>query len=84
MKSFNTVISTISKLNSEYTLVRDFNEAKKLFYEYMSKLNPMVVTENSVVVRAYKRDRGSVKYLTMKITLVKSQSGKPLAIIDYL
>jgi len=84
MKSFNTVISTISKLNSEYTLSRDFNEAKKLFYEYMSKLNPMVVTENSVIVRAYKRDRGNVKYLTIKITLVKLQSGKPLVTVEYI
>jgi hypothetical protein len=84
MKSFSTVLATISQLNSEYTLVRDFNEARKLFYEYVSKLNPILVRDNSVVVRAYKRDHYSVKYLTIKITLTRTQSGRALVTVEYL
>jgi len=84
MKSFSTILSTISQLNSEYTLVRDFNIAKKLFHESMSKLNPILVKENSVIVRAYRKDRGNVKYLTIKISLSKDVNGKPLLTVEYL
>jgi hypothetical protein len=50
----------------------------------MSKLNPIIVKENSVIVRAYRKERGYIKYLTIKISLSTDINGKPLVTVEYL
>jgi len=89
MISFNRVISTVSSLNSQFSLMSksSLNESvvKQLFREYVIKLKPILLSDSLAIVKTYKRDKyNRIVYLRVKLTLSRDIHGNPLVVVEYL
>jgi hypothetical protein len=89
MISFNRVISTVSALNSQFSLMSksSLNDSvvKQLFREYMIKLKPILLSDSLAIVKAYKRDKyNRIVYMRVKLTLSKDIYGNPLITVEYI
>ena len=87
--SFNRVVSTVSALNSRFSMLSktDLSDSlvKQLFREYVVKLKPIMLSDTLAIVKAYRRDKYSrIVYMRVKLTLSRDVYGNPLVTVEYL
>jgi len=89
MISFNRVVSTVSALNSRFSMLSktDLSDSlvKQLFREYVVKLKPIMLSDTLAIVKAYRRDKyNRIVYMRVKLTLSRDVYGNPLVTVEYL
>ena len=87
--SFNRVVSTVSALNSRFSMLSktDLSDSlvKQLFREYVVKLKPIALSDSFAIVKTYRRDKyNRIVYMRVKLTLSRDIHNNPLVTVEYL